>query len=113
MAKVKKPTKSKIDQCCSIDEIQLHPNHSEFLPRLKRIEGQLSGIQKMIQDERYCVEILIQFRATMAALRSIEVSIFERHLKHCLTSALLLNDKNQVDEKISELTQLLSRRTSL
>lgn len=90
-----------------------HPDHSEFLPRLNRVEGQLSGIQKMIQEERYCVDILVQFRAVMAALRSVEVSIFERHLQHCLSSALLSNDKKQVDKKIQELTELLSRRTSL
>lgn len=90
-----------------------HPDHSDFLPRLNRIEGQISGIQKMIQDGRYCVDILVQFRAVMAALRSVEVSIFERHLQHCLSSAMLSNDKNQVDEKIKELTELLTRRTSL
>lgn len=90
-----------------------HPDHSEYLPRLNRVEGQLSGIQKMIQEGRYCVDILIQFRAAMAALRTIEVGIFERHLQHCLSSALLSQDKKQVEEKIKELTDLLTRRTSL
>ncbi len=67
----------------------------------------------MIDDSRYCVDILIQFRAAMAALRTIEVSMFERHLSHCVSSALLLRDKDQVQEKITELTELLNRRTAL
>lgn len=111
--KAKKATKSPDENCCAGHAEPAHPDHSEFLPRLNRIEGQLSGIQKMIQDGRYCVDILVQFRAAMAALRSIEVSIFERHLQHCLSSALLSKDKKQVEEKIQELKQLLSRRSSL
>ncbi len=104
-------SKPPTEKCCETHSE--HPDHSEFLPRLNRIEGQLAGIQKMIKDGRYCVDILVQFRAVMAATRSIEVSIFERHLQHCLRSALLSKDKSEVDEKIKELTDLLTRRTSL
>lgn len=110
--KSKKVAKDK-GECCEPHGSHGHPDHLEFLPRLNRIGGQLSGIQKMIEDNRYCVDILVQFRAVMAALRSVEISIFERHLQHCLSSALLSKDKKQVDEKIQELTELLSRRTSL
>jgi CsoR family transcriptional regulator, copper-sensing transcriptional repressor len=108
-----KPKKSKHPECCEIPEGHTHPSHSEFLPRLKRVQGQVAGIEKMIVDERYCVDILVQFRAAMAALRSVEVSIFEKHLKHCLSSALLSKDQKQIDVKIKELGELLSRRTSL
>lgn len=111
--KSKKTAKSPSKNCCEKHTESAHPDHSEFLPRLNRIEGQISGIQKMIQDGRYCVDILVQFRAAMAALRSVEVSIFEKHLYHCLSSSLLSKDKKQVDEKIQELTELLSRRSSL
>lgn len=90
-----------------------HPDHSEYLPRLNRIEGQLGGIQKMIQDGRYCVDILVQFRAVMAALRSVEVGIFEKHVEHCLSSALHSKDKKQIDQKLKELMNLLLRRTSI
>ncbi|MEW6055508.1 MAG: metal-sensitive transcriptional regulator [Bdellovibrionota bacterium] len=111
--KTKKSIKSSTESCCETYSKHRHPDHSEFLPRLNRIEGQLSGVQKMIQEGRYCVDILVQFRAVMAALRSVEVSIFERHLEHCIRSALLSKDKPQIDEKIRELTDLLTRRTSL
>ena len=90
-----------------------HPDHSGFIPRLNRIQGQIAGIEKMISEGRYCVDILVQFRAAMAALRTIEVGIFEDHLKHCLSSALLSKDEKQIEEKIKELSELLTRRTSL
>lgn len=67
----------------------------------------------MIGDGRYCVDILVQFRAAMAALRTVEVGVFEKHLEHCLSAALHSKDKKQIDVKIKELTELLTRRTSL
>ena len=91
----------------------IHPDHSAYLPRLSRIQGQIAGIERMITDRRYCVDILIQLRAVMAALRSVEVSMFETHLKHCVSSALQSRDQKQIDAKIMELTELLARRTSL
>lgn len=109
---MKTNTKKKISKECCENHYD-HPDHSDFLPRLNRVEGQLAGIQKMIEDQRYCVDILVQFRAVMAALRSVEVNIFERHLKHCVSTALIAKDKRQIEEKISELTELLTRRTSL
>lgn len=108
-----KKTKKSSESCCKEDPSLDHPDHSDFVPRLKRIEGQISGIQKMINEGRYCVDILVQFRAAMAALRSVEVNIFERHLQHCLSTALHSKDKSQVDAKIQELTELLNRRNSI
>ena len=67
----------------------------------------------MISEKRYCVDVLIQFRAVMSALRSIEVAIYEEHLKHCVRSAMLAQDAAEVETKIGELTELLTRRTSL
>jgi CsoR family transcriptional regulator, copper-sensing transcriptional repressor len=101
------------NDCCSEESAVVHPDHTAVLPRLNRVQGQISGIEKMIGDGRYCVDILIQFRAAMAALRTIEVEIFEKHLNHCVNSALLAQDKKQAAEKVRELTELLSRRTSL
>jgi len=112
-SKAKKSSSKKTQNCCETHSPEPHPDHAEYLPRLNRVEGQLAGIQKMIRDQRYCVDILVQFRAAQAALRSVEIEIFEKHLQHCLASALHSKDKKQVDEKIKELTDLLSRRTSL
>ncbi len=90
-----------------------HPDHSYALPRLRRVEGQLRGLEGMITEKRYCVDILVQFRAAMAALRSLEVRIFETHLQHCLTQALETRDPKAAQEKISEISKLLTRRTSM
>jgi DNA-binding FrmR family transcriptional regulator len=90
-----------------------HPDHSAYLPRLKRARGQIDGVARMIGEQRYCVDILVQLRAAMAALRAIEASIFESHLEHCVSSALLSIDRKEAERKIRELTELLSRRTSL
>ena len=100
------------DACCAPGHEE-HPSHEETLPKLNRAIGQLEGISRMISDHRYCVDILVQFRAAMAALRNIEVSVFESHLQHCVRTAMLTKDKKQIEAKIAELTELLSRRTSL
>lgn len=110
-----KAAKNKNQNCChpGSAKAEKHPDHSALIPNLNRVKGQLDGIEKMITDQRYCVDILVQFRAAMAALRKIEVTMFEKHLEHCLSSAMLSKDQKQVDEKIKELMELLSRRTSL
>ena len=102
-------------ECCEPEHKTAlqHSDHTEVLPRLNRVRGQLGGIEKMIDEGRYCVDILVQFRAAMAALRNIEVEIFERHLNHCVKSAILSKDKKEAQDKIQELTELLARRTSL
>ncbi len=106
-------SKSHASDCCVPARETSHPDHTSAIPRLNRVQGQLSGIEKMITGGRYCVDILVQFRAAMAALRTIEVEIFERHLNHCVNAALLSPDKKIAQEKIQELKGLLARRTSL
>ena len=80
------------------------------LSRLKKIKGQLGGLEKMIEDQRYCVDILVQFRAVIAALSAIEKSVFERHITGCVNEAILSKDKIVIKEKVEELTKLISKR---
>jgi len=87
-----------------------HPDHKALLPRLKRVEGQIAGLQRMINEERYCVDILVQFQAVASALRAIERQIFETHLKGCVTSAMRTKDQEQMQNKTEELMQLIFRR---
>jgi DNA-binding FrmR family transcriptional regulator len=105
--------KGKPGGCRDSEHDSVHPDHSAVLPRLKRVQGQIAGIEKMITEGRYCVDILIQFRAAMAALRNVEVEVFESHLNHCVSTALSSRDKKQAQEKVRELAGLLARRTSL
>ena len=60
----------------------------KVLNRLKRVEGQIRGIQKMVEEDRYCVDILVQLSAVQSALKNTGLTITERHMKHCVTDAI-------------------------
>ena len=85
-----------------------HPNHSDEIKRLNRIAGQVEGIKKMIEDKRYCPEILTQLRAVQSATKSIESNILSRHLKACVNDALKKESQSSED-KIDELISLFKR----
>tara|TARA_B100000674_G_scaffold72457_1_gene50044 strand:+ start:74 stop:334 length:261 start_codon:yes stop_codon:yes gene_type:complete len=84
-----------------------HPNHKGQLPSLRRIEGQVRGITKMIEEEKYCIDILDQIRAVKSALASVEGKVLKIHLKACVKDALR-SEKN-FDEKVEELLKTLKR----
>jgi DNA-binding FrmR family transcriptional regulator len=91
-------------------ETMAHPDHFDSLTRLKRIQGQLSGIERMIHDRRYCFDILTQLRAVSAAMQAVETSVFERHLKMCVKQALESKSITAAENKIQELLTLLRKR---
>ncbi|MGP4108735.1 metal-sensing transcriptional repressor [Virgibacillus sp. L01] len=74
--------------------------------RLKRIEGQVRGIQKMVEEDRYCIDILVQISAINAALKKVGFSIAERHTKHCVSDAM---QSGNGDEAIDELLEVLKQ----
>jgi len=80
------------------------------LKRLSRIEGQVRGLQKMIEEDRYCVDILTQVKAVTAALKSVEGELLKDHVDHCLVAAIASDDLSDRKEKVSELVDLLSKR---
>jgi DNA-binding FrmR family transcriptional regulator len=86
------------------------PDHSAQLARLKRIKGQIEGIQRMIEDRRYCPEILIQTSAARAALRSLEVSILRDHVGYCVKHAL--REPGGPDAKLNELLAIFQKLTA-
>ena len=73
----------------------------EHLRRLRRIEGQVRGLQKMIEEERYCIDILTQVSATTAALDGVALGVLEDHVRHCV--------REGGDEKVDELMAALQR----
>jgi len=75
-----------------------------ILKRLKRIEGQVRGLQKMIEDERYCIDVLTQVSATTAALDGVALGVLEDHVRHCV--------REGGDEKVDELMAALARLVS-
>jgi CsoR family transcriptional regulator, copper-sensing transcriptional repressor len=63
------------------------PNKEEYLRRLRRIEGQVRGLEKMVEDDKYCIDILTQVSAATKALQSVALGLMEDHLGHCVTEA--------------------------
>ena len=86
-----------------------HPNHEKHIPRINKVVGQLNGIKKMIEDKRYCPEIITQLKAVSSACQSLEIIMLQKHLEKCVMEAFYSKDKNVQDEKIKELTNLYKR----
>lgn len=85
------------------------PSHQEQLQFLKKIEGQIRGIQKMIQENRYCVDIITQMHSIIGALYRVEGQIFKKHLDGCVAGALKGKSEREKQEKINEIMELISR----
>lgn len=81
--------------------------HKFQLSRLNRIEGQVRGIKDMIEDQRYCMDILTQLKAVKSALSSVEANIMEEHLNHCVTNAMGAESKGQRSKIVSEIKDLI------
>ena len=86
---------------------EMHPSHEAELPRINRIIGQLEGVKKMIDERRYCPEILIQLRAIRSAVRAVEGNILKTHLQHCVVQTFA--SEAEKEAKIEELKQLFDR----
>ena len=84
-----------------------HNNHQDQITSLKRIEGQIRGVQSMIEDGKYCIDILNQIKAVKNAVITVEGSILKSHLKACLKESL--NEKESFDGKVEEIMKLLKR----
>ncbi len=81
----------------------------KVIARLKRIEGQVRGLQKMIEDNRYCIDILTQTASVVAALHSVEDRVMEQHLHSCVSDAIRSGDPDQKRQKIDEIMTVLSK----
>jgi CsoR family transcriptional regulator, copper-sensing transcriptional repressor len=81
--------------------------HRDQLTALKRVEGQVRGIQKMIEDQRYCVEILNAISAIRGALRKIETHVLKDHLNACAKNAFEGKSKQDKEKKLEEIVNLL------
>lgn len=79
----------------------------DLLNRLKRIEGQIKGIQKMIQDDKYCVDVLTQVAAAKAAINKVGGMLLKSHAMGCVKGAVLSDDKEKSSEMIDELVDVV------
>jgi DNA-binding FrmR family transcriptional regulator len=79
------------------------------LTRLRRIEGQVRGLQKMVEEERYCADVLMQVSSVQEALRGVSRSMLHNHLKHCATAAIRSSDPTRAEAMYDELMDLVFR----
>ena len=79
------------------------------LKRLKRIEGQVRGLARMVEEDRYCIDVVTQIAAVRAALRRVEEEVLRDHVAHCVERAVASGSKAEQRRKIAELMDVLSR----
>lgn len=89
----------------SLDE----PGRSKMATRLRRIEGQVRGVQKMVEENRYCPDVLVQISAIQESLRAAAEMLLHSHLRHCVTDAIRSRDAARAEEVFSELTTLFRK----
>ena len=82
-----------------------------LITRLHKIEGQVRGIEKMVADERYCIDILTQIGAVSTALETVAQKLLEEHANHCVAGALASGSREEAEEKTRELLQAVQRFT--
>ena len=80
-----------------------------LVKRLHRIEGQVRGIERMIESDRYCIDILTQISAVNTALESLAFQLLDQHVKHCVADAFASGDKKKMAQKTSELLSAVQR----
>ena len=82
---------------------------TSVMKRLKRIEGQVRGLARMVENDRYCIDIVTQLSAARAALRRAEEEILADHITHCVDEAIASGNKTQQQRKLAELTSVMRR----
>ncbi|MFF6908448.1 metal-sensitive transcriptional regulator [Streptomyces sp. NPDC012389] len=85
-----------------------HHQKDEHLKRLRRIEGQIRGLQRMVDEDVYCIDILTQVSASTKALQSFALQLLEEHLRHCVADAAVKGGE-EIDAKVEEATKAIAR----
>ncbi|MCF6508813.1 metal-sensitive transcriptional regulator [Blastococcus sp. MG754426] len=95
----------------STDQVSGHGyinRKGDYLKRLRRIEGQARGLQRMVEDEKYCIDILTQVSAMTRALQSVALGLLEEHMSHCVVEAAATGGP-EADAKVREASEAIAR----
>ncbi len=84
--------------------------HKETLNRLARIAGQVQGVKRMVEEEKYCIDIVTQIQAARSALRSVELQVLKKHMHHCVSNAFESGKKKEADEKMEKLLRVMKKQ---
>lgn len=97
------------DSCCAGDNQYGYADHKQdYLRRLRRIEGQVRGLQRMVEEDQYCIDILTQISAATKALESTALRLLDEHLSHCVTHAIEAGGQ-EADDKLAEASAAIAR----
>ena len=86
----------------------MEEKHRSQLGRLRKIEGQVRGVQRMIEEDRYCMDVLTQMRAIHRALAKVEEQVLAEHVRSCITDAIRSDDARDRDDKLQELMDVFA-----
>jgi CsoR family transcriptional regulator, copper-sensing transcriptional repressor len=86
-----------------------HDDKAAILKRLRRVEGQVRGLQRMVDDDTYCIDVLTQVAAATSALQSVAVKLVDEHLRHCVAGAAKSDDPAEVAAKLAEASRAIER----
>lgn len=81
----------------------------DYIARLKRIEGQVRGLQRMVEEDTYCIDVLTQVSAATKALQSVAVGLVDEHLRHCVRDAVRGDDAAHADRMVTEASRAIER----
>jgi len=84
-------------------------NKEAVQKRLRRVEGQVRGIERMVEEDRYCIDVVTQISAARAALRKVEEEVLHDHVAHCVENAIASGNKAEQRRKVAELMEVLGR----
>jgi DNA-binding FrmR family transcriptional regulator len=84
-------------------------NKDDYAKRLNRIEGQVRGIRRMIDEDSYCIDVLTQVSAVTKALQAVAVGLLNEHVSHCVKNAVADSDTESIDAMIAEATKAIER----
>ena len=94
-------------ECCHKTEERSPEEHRKLVNSLSRIEGQIRGIKRMVEEDAYCVDILIQVAAANAALNSFNKELLSEHIKTCVTNDIKAGKEETVDELVATIQKLM------
>ena len=86
-----------------------HGDKAALQRRLRRIEGQIRGIQRMVDDDEYCIDILTQISASTKGLQAVALNLLEGHIAHCVAEAQTMGDPAEAEAKVKEATDAVAR----
>jgi DNA-binding FrmR family transcriptional regulator len=86
-----------------------HDDKAAVLVRLRRIEGQIRGLQRMVDDDTYCIDVLTQVSAATRALQGVAVQLLDDHLRHCVSDAVKSDDRAESDRILTEASKAIER----